>query len=340
MDKNIPYIVIFIFSVANAVVRLVMIPQWTWKEQLGSFFLQLFVLFAIWAIIKSLNTFLGKVMPFSKGVARRIFVQFISSIIVSFPLLVLVDYISNKYLTHLDFMGKEFKALVVMLFVIVLLLINFSFYGLHFFTQWKLSIEEKARLQVLAADTQKEKSMMQYQHLKNQVNPHFLFNTLTSLDGLILSDPPLASEFVQHLAKVYRYVLEHRENEVVSLDTEINFIQHYISILKIKHGNAVVIHMNVSEQAGRKGIAMVSLQMLIDNAIKHNVANAKMPLHIYIQEADGYLVVKNNMQLRRQIEQSTGQGLKHLKQLYGFLTDIPVCVADDANSFEVKLPLL
>lgn len=340
MRKNRPYIVILVFSIANAVIRYALIPQWNWKEQLGSFILQLVVLFAIWFIIKSLNSLYDKLMPFNKGVAKRIFVQFASSLLFTFPLLIAVNIISEKYFTHLDFMGKEFKALVGMLFVIVILLVNFSFYGLYFFRQWKLSIEEKARLQVQAADTQKEKSMMQYQHLKNQVNPHFLFNTLTSLDGLILSEPALASQFVRHLAKVYRYVLEHQENEIVSLQTEIDFIQHYISILKIKHDNAVVIQVDVSEAARDKGIAMVSLQMLIDNAIKHNIVQAKAPLHITIKDKDGWLMIKNNLQLRKQIETSTKQGLQHLRQLYSFITDRPVTINNNNNFFEVKLPLL
>ena len=118
---------------------------------------------------------------------------------------------------------------------------------------------------------EKERSMLQYHHLKNQVNPHFLFNTFTSLDGLIQTDPDLASDFVRHLSKVYRYVLEHKENEVVSLQTEIDFIQHYFSLLNIRYKDVLHITVNISPAGREKGIVMVTLQMLIDKIFHTDV---------------------------------------------------------------------
>jgi LytS/YehU family sensor histidine kinase len=182
--------------------------------------------------------------------------------------------------------------------------------------------------------------MMRYHHLKNQVNPHFLFNTLTSLDGLIQVNPALASDFIRHLSKVYRYVLEHKENEVVSVDTEVNFIQHYISLLQIRYKEALDIRLTISDCGMEKGIVMVTLQMLIDNAIKHNSIQADQPLQIRISDEDDYLRICNNKQLRKQIETSNGHGLKQLKELYAFLTHKPVLTKDADNIFEVKLPLL
>ena len=181
---------------------------------------------------------------------------------------------------------------------------------------------------------------MQYHHLKNQVNPHFLFNTLTSLDGLIKSNPSLASDFVQHLSKVYRYVLEHKENEVVTLQTELNFIQHYLSLLKIRHKEGIDVRIRISDDGMDKGIVMVTLQMLIDNAIKHNIVQPASPLAIEIFDADGYLHIRNNKQLKRQIELSSKQGLDQLRQLYKYLTDKQVVINEHDHQFEVNLPLL
>jgi LytS/YehU family sensor histidine kinase len=181
-------------------------------------------------------------------------------------------------------------------------------------------VERNAELQVKAAQLEKERSLMQYHHLKNQVNPHFLFNTLTSLDGLIQTNAELASEFVRHMAKVYRYVLEHKENEVVSIQTELDFIEHYISLLKIRHGNALQIDIKVSDEGREKGIVMVTLQMLIDNAIKHNMMQETLPLVISIWDNDTCLHVRNNKQLKRAIELSSKQGLQQLEQLYNFLS--------------------
>jgi LytS/YehU family sensor histidine kinase len=201
-------------------------------------------------------------------------------------------------------------------------------------------VERNARLQVQTAQLEKERSMMQYHHLKNQVNPHFLFNTLTSLDGLIQSNPELASDFVRHLAKVYRYVLEHKENEVVSIQTELDFIDHYISLLSIRYGDALQININVSEEGREKGIVMVTLQMLIDNAIKHNMLQEVSPLVITIWDRNKCLHIRNNKQLKRKIELSSKQGLQQLGQLYNFLNKEPVTIKDEQNSFEVNLPLL
>jgi two-component system, LytTR family, sensor kinase len=213
-------------------------------------------------------------------------------------------------------------------------------FAFYFFNQWQTSIQEKARLQIRTAEMEKERSLLQYHHLKNQVNPHFLFNTFTSLDGLIQTDPDLASDFVRHLSKVYRYVLEHKENEIVSLQTEVEFIQHYISLLSIRYKDVLKIEMSISKAAMEKGIVMVTLQMLIDNAIKHNSLQAAHPLKIKIWDEGGYLHVQNNKQLRRQIETSNKQGLQQLKELYGYLEEEPVIVKETADTFEINLPLL
>jgi LytS/YehU family sensor histidine kinase len=240
----------------------------------------------------------------------------------------------------LEFMNKQFLAVTSILFLVFILLMNLGYNAYYFFRQWQKSVEEKAKLEVDAESAAKERAVMQYQHLKNQVNPHFLFNTLTSLDGLILSEPEVASQFVKHLSKVYRYVLEHRENEIVPLQTEIDFIKHYISVLKIKHNGALEIVMNISPSAREKRIAMVTLQMLIDNAIKHNAVHEKSPLTITINDDGDVLAIHNNKQPRKQIDNSTKHGLKHLQQLYSFLSPTPVVIEDVAASFTIKLPLL
>jgi len=187
---------------------------------------------------------------------------------------------------------------------------------------------------------EKEKFLMQFHHLKNQVNPHFLFNTFTSLDGLIQSDPALASEFVRHLSKVYRYVLEHKENEMVSVETELNFIEHYIELLTIRYKSALQISIDVTAAGKERSVAMITLQMLIDNAIKHNIVHTDSPLKIKIWDEGDYLVVRNNKQLRKQIYTSTKHGLLQLRQLYNYVSPQPVMVTDEDDFFEVKLPLL
>jgi two-component system LytT family sensor kinase len=129
-------------------------------------------------------------------------------------------------------------------------------------------------------------------------------------------------------------------NEVVSLETELNFIEHYISLLQIRYREAIEINLNISETAKEKGIPMVTLQMLIDNAIKHNSIHKDNPLIVNIWVKDDQLHIHNNKQLRKHIDSSDKLGLKQLQELYLYLSGKPVEIVDQAGFFEVKLPLI
>ena len=338
-NKYIPYVIILVGSLATAILRLVVIKEWSlgWH----SFFLlvQIFGFVLVWEFVKALNKYFDLRMPYSEGSTKRLLVQQLCSVIAAFPVFFIFFTLITSYLRP-SFITPQFIAIGLVLAFIVIALMNLFFYNEYLSKQWKQSIEDKAKLQVEAAELQKEKSLMQYHHLKNQVNPHFLFNAFTSLDGLIQSNPTVASEYVRHLSKVYRYVLENKENEVVRVNTEVDFIQHYISLLNIRFGEGVKVDMSISTEARDKGIVMVTLQMLIDNAIKHNVVQVKTPLTITIWDSNGWLHVQNNKQLRKQIDHSTKHGLKQLTQLYSYLTDSKVDVVDDGKVFDVKIPLL
>jgi LytS/YehU family sensor histidine kinase len=289
-------------------------------------------------MIKALSNYFDKKIPFSQNASGRMLIQIGSSLLLFAPVFILSVIAAKPYLP--EFANKQFITLASVLLIVMIILLNLGLSAYYFFRQWQQSVEEKAALQVEAAEMGKDKSIMQYHHLRNQVNPHFLFNTFTSLDGLIQTNPELASEFVRHLSKVYRYVLEHKENEVVSLETEIDFIGHYISLLQIRYNSVLEINMNISSPAREKGIVMVTLQMLIDNAIKHNALHTENQLKIRIWDEDDYLHIHNTKQLRKQIETSNKQGLQQLKDLYSYLTNKSVIINDAEKSFEINLPLL
>jgi len=333
-----PYIVILAFSIIITVFRFFMIPEWSVGVQILLFFLQFLFLVGIWGLINLLGKYFDTTIPFDSNPAKRIMAQIASSVAIVIPLMIGITTLVRPYLP--SFVNNKFITLIIILLTVVTVLLNFILAAYYFFSQWQKSVQEKAELQVKAAEMEKERSILQYHHLKNQVNPHFLFNTFSSLDGLIQTDPELASVFVRHLSKVYRYVLEHKENEVVSLQTEADFIQHYISLLDIRYKNVLKIRMNISHAAMEKGIVMVTLQMLIDNAIKHNSLETEAPLTISVWDEDGYLHVSNNKQLRKQIETSNKRGLVQLKELYSYLTRQEVTIQDSQEKFEIKLPLL
>lgn len=333
-----PYFIIVLFTAAIMGIRFYMIPEWEWYFHLAGFMTQSVFMIAIWHLIKWLNSKLEKRIPFEEGPLKRMAIQVLLTLLVLTPLVGTSIYLVTPYLP--SFVNKQFIVILCMLFVIMIVLLNFSFYVGYFFTNWQQSIEQKASLEIEAAELAKEKFDLQYHQLKNQVNPHYLFNTLTSLDGLIHTDPDLASEFVRHMAKVYRYVLQHKENEVVSLDEELDFMSHYIELLQIRYKDALQISCNISSAAKEKGIVMVTLQMLMDNAIKHNMLYPQRPLKLIFWDEYDYLIIHNNKQIRQQIEYSNGQGLQQLKQLYGYLSEKSILIEDTPEYFTVKIPLL
>lgn len=333
-----PYVLIVLFTATMSVGRYYMLAQFHWQLHLLGFVIQTLAMIGIWNLVKLISRLLDRFMPFENGpVVRILFQQSITLIILS-PVMIVGFLLVKPYMPW--FVTKQFMAIGVILFVVLVALFNFSFYAAYFFKNWQDSIVDKAELEIQAAQLEKEKMDLQYHQLRNQVNPHYLFNTLTSLDGLIHTNPELASEFVRHMSKVYRYVLQHKESEVVNLDEELSFIQHYIQLLHIRYADGLKITTAVSDEARDKGVVMVTLQMLIDNAVKHNIVQPDEPLNIEVFDDKEYLVVRNNMQQRKQIETSNGQGIKQLKQLYTFLTDKQIVIEETNDYYTIKIPLL
>ncbi|HYD23075.1 MAG TPA: histidine kinase, partial [Flavipsychrobacter sp.] len=321
----------------TAILRLYLMPQWGWWH-LPLLLYQILVFTGIWHLIKYINRRLNPVYPFERGPVKRMMLQNLITLLVLAPLVGVSIYLVQDYMPA--FVNKQFQATMLLVFFIVILMFNFAFYSFHFFSNWQLTVQDKARLEVQAAELEKERAAMQYHQLKNQVNPHYLFNMLTSLDGLVHTDPDLASEFIRHMSKVYRYVLQHKESEVVDVEEELQFIGHYIELLQIRYKDGLQISINVPGEAKEKGVVMITLQMLIDNAIKHNILHAETPLRITVSAEEQYLVVTNSKQLRRQMETSNKRGLEHLRKLYSFHSILPIVVDDAPESYTIKVPLL
>ncbi len=187
---------------------------------------------------------------------------------------------------------------------------------------------------------QKENLEMQYQQLKNQINPHFLFNSLNVLTSLIHKDSDLATAYTQKLAEIYRYVLSQDNKKVIFVEDELEFIKTYMEILQIRFGENLHCTFELNKEDAQKLIPPMSLQLLIENAVKHNVITAKHPLSIEIYSEGGYLHVRNNISPRISTEKSTGIGLKNLEKKYKILSNQRIITQKSENYFSVKLPLL
>lgn len=195
-------------------------------------------------------------------------------------------------------------------------------------------------LETKAETLEKEKTLVQYESLKQQLNPHFLFNSLTSLRSLIKSDTKQATGFLDGLSKVYRYVLKSGDQELVPLQSELEFVKVFIELQKTRFGEGLQANITIAGDSLNRYIAPVSLQNLVENAIKHNTTDKDSPLVIDIYTDADYIVVRNNLQKYHIVETSNKKGLAGLQTLYRYYTGKPIEITSDENYFIVKIPLL
>jgi two-component system, LytTR family, sensor kinase len=187
----------------------------------------------------------------------------------------------------------------------------------------------------------KAQAEAQLRLLQQKVDPHFLFNNLNVLSSLVERNPAAASEFVTHFTRLYRYVLQHLDAEIVPLDEELTFARNYIYLVEQRFGLAYCFEVSLgAEQAREHMIIPTALQGLIENAIKHNEGSARLPLPIKIAMDGDYLTVSNQLRPKSAASDSAGTGLENLQARYRLLTDKPVEVSREAESFAVKVPLL
>jgi len=217
--------------------------------------------------------------------------------------------------------------------VIVTLIISLFLHGRSFLMAWRQAAINAEKLKT-------ESIASRYESLKNQVNPHFLFNSLNALSNLVYENQNLAVKFIRKLSEVYRYVLDTREKEVVKLSDELAFLDSYIFLQKIRYEDNLQVSIDLPRNTEIM-IPPLSLQMLVENAIKHNIITDDEPLKInlYLEEQD-FIVVKNNLQKKNILDDSSGIGLSNIKARYEYLTQKSVEVLQTPQEFSVKIPVL
>jgi len=200
--------------------------------------------------------------------------------------------------------------------------------------RWRRSVKQTEALK-------RESYRSQLESLKNQVNPHFLFNSLNTLSASIHSEPDMAVEFVQNMSEVYRYVLETKHQEFVELREELKNIERFIFLLKARFGEKLRINIAPELMENKQHIVPLALQMLLENAIKHNVVSTAKPLSISITKSkEGHLVVRNNYQPKLRSETSTGTGLNNINKRYKLQSGVEIDIIHSEQYFTVVLPLL
>jgi sensor histidine kinase YesM len=204
---------------------------------------------------------------------------------------------------------------------------------IFYFQLWKASLLESERLK-------KAQARLQFESLKNQVNPHFLFNSLNTLSSLIHTDADRAEKFIQEFAKTYRYVLDMKDQTFVPLEDELAFVRSYIYLQKIRFDDQLVFENKITSDAEKYFIPPLVLQNLVENCIKHNVVSEKQPLTIELAIRNQVLVVKNNFQEKIGQLASTKTGLENIRQRLGLVTDKKARFYESSGYFYAEIPLI
>lgn len=207
------------------------------------------------------------------------------------------------------------------------------FYIIYYYNKYQ---QNKIKEQKVIAGTASAK----FDALKNQLDPHFLFNSLNVLTSLIEENPVNAQKFTTSLSKVYRYVLEQKDKELVSVDEELEFAKTYMSLLKMRFEESIIFEMPERASNPESKVVPLSLQLLLENAVKHNTVTSSNPLHIKIYEEGTYLVVENNLQLKQIVNKSSGVGLSNIMQRYDLLTNKKININQEDHRFAVAIPML
>lgn len=226
---------------------------------------------------------------------------------------------------------EQASAYVVPLFIT--LFISLFFHAFYFYKKHQ---ENKVREQKIIAGT----ASAQFESLKSQIDPHFLFNSLNVLSSLIEENTDNARLFTTSLSKVYRYVLEQKDKEVVSVSEELSFAETYMNLLKMRFENSVFYTMPETISNPEAKIVPLSLQLLLENTVKHNVASDSKPLFIRIYEQDDYLVIENDYQKKEVMQDRPGVGLQNIIDRYAIISSRKVDIVQSEQTFSVALPLL
>ena len=284
-------------------------------------------------VISEFN-WLERKFPWSEFAVKRLVIEFLMSSMTAGTLMFLFAWIMDSVFgVHHCYTRREYYFSNIATGIIMNILVATFFECYSLFVRWKESLVHNERLA-------KESLQAHYQALKTQVNPHFLFNSLNVLSGLVHSDPVKAEEFIDEFARVYRYILEVHENDLVTLEDELRMVQSYIYLQKIRFGEGIEFSFDIPQQARSRRLPSLSLQLLAENAIKHNITSRSQVLKVHISSDGNCLKVENNLQKRSGTIVSTGIGQNNLIQRYQHYTaGVPV-FEERGGTYCCTLPLI
>jgi sensor histidine kinase YesM len=307
----------------------------SWVRELRNYSINFLFAFVLTIVNNSYFNWLNKRLPWSKWGFKRLVWGALGSVLLTVICLFLLFL-----LTRVLIFGQSLSVFWVsqrlewyVFGLIFTLIISLLFHAFYF---WKAAQVKKVTEQTVIAKS----ATAQFDALKNQLDPHFLFNSLNVLVSLIEENPKAATKFTTSLSKVYRYVLEQRNKQLVPIDEELDFARTYISLLKMRFEDSMVV--DIPEKATNPALQVVplSLQLLLENAVKHNIVSDVQPLYLSIYEEGDTLKIKNSLQPKAMIAKGAGVGLQNIASRFGLLSKREVQIDKTNDSFTVSIPML
>lgn len=278
--------------------------------------------------------YLDKIFQVERFTLKRIIIGFVSSFLISILVIFLLRIFEEVIIEQRSF-SDFFNSETIQNYIVSIIITFFVTLAFHAFYFYKAYNESKVKEQKIIAGS----ASAQFESLKNQIDPHFLFNSLNVLSSLIEENPEAAQKFTTSLSKVYRYVLEQKDKELVSVEEELKFAKTYMNLLKMRFENSITFEVPKFENDDAK-VVPLSLQLLLENCIKHNIVSEKKPLHIKIYIQENELIIENNKQIKEILQDRKGVGLQNIVSRYAILTKRNVIIQESETIFKVKLPIL
>ena len=291
------------------------------------------ITFTQWTGLQLIHTYIDQKISWMETPVRKTFIQIIAFLGYSTSAFILVQFF-NFYIWNGTLPTDSWNYIIrsVPYTLLISLVITLIFTSIGFFTAWKRSFVQGEKLKV-------EMMAYKYESLRNQINPHFLFNSLNVLSDLVYDNQALAVKFIQQLSDLFRYVLDCRDKELVPLKEELEFIRSFTFLLKIRFEDKLIIENEVQESPDDYIVPM-TLQLLVENAVKHNEVSESYPLRISIRKNNDYLEVENRVQPKKAGEDSKQTGLKNIIQQFAFFSERPIEIIPSGISFLVRVPIL
>lgn len=279
--------------------------------------------------------YLDSIFEVERFTKRRIIIGFLGSFLISVVVIFLLRIIEDVIIE-----GESFDAFLqnetlanYLVTIIITFFVTLAFHAFYFYKAYQ---ENKVKEQKIIAGN----ASAQFESLKNQIDPHFLFNSLNVLSSLIEENPESAQKFSTSLSKVYRYVLEQKDKELVSVAEELKFAKTYMNLLKMRFENSITFEIPEGFDNEEAKVVPLSLQLLLENCIKHNIVSEAKPLHVKITIENNQLVVTNNLQKKEVLSDRKGVGLQNIVNRYAILTKRTVLVEENEQEFKIFLPIL